>query len=207
MAAMTGVQKMALSGAALVSICGAGLWGYGTISADPNKNTSPSPTTESTAPAPDGVPGFSPEGFTDDATAGMPSDDAHKTGDGQADGTESQNEGGADGQGPDRNAFEMYGPSIFRFGFAFFVGFAIAHALRAAFRLVIILAGVVLLLLIGLQMGGIITIHWDVLQGFYTSASGWLSSQTQSVSAFVRGAIPASGTTLAGFGMGLYKKS
>ncbi len=199
------LQKLACVAAALISITGAGLWGYGLINSTADGTPSHQVATDagthdtqSTQEEADtGINGLVPNSLIDDAAG------------------RSGQQAASDGSSVNRtddagtvatNAYKLYGPAVFRFGFAFFVGFAMAHALRAAFKLMILVTGVVLLLLVGLQMAGMITIHWDAMEGVYTSASQWLSSQTQSLSTFVRGAIPVSGTTLAGFGLGMTKR-
>ncbi len=184
MASLTGLQKLALAFAAIVSMSGAGMWGVAATTA-PARGDS----TAEVAP-PEGDPGYRPEGFTDDATAGTP-------------------EGNADGEAAgdaDKTALELYSPTVFRLGFAFFVGFAIAFALRAAFKVVLIVVGTVLLLLVGLQMAGLITVNWEAMQGLYDNSTAWLATQTQSLTAFLRGYIPSGGTAAAGFGVGMLKK-
>ena len=184
MASLTGLQKLALAFAAIVSMAGAGMWGVAATTA-PARGDS----TAEVAP-PEGDPGYRPEGFTDDATAGTP-------------------EGNADGEAAgdaDKTALELYSPTVFRLGFAFFVGFAIAFALRAAFKVVLIVVGTVLLLLVGLQMAGLITVNWEAMQGLYDNSTAWLATQTQSLTAFLRGYIPSGGTAAAGFGVGMLKK-
>jgi len=184
MASLTGLQKLALVGAAVVSMSGAGMWGAAATTA-PSRGDS----TAEVAPA-EGDPAYRPEGFTDDATAGTP-------------------EGNADGEAAgdaDKTALELYSPTVFRLGFAFFVGFAIAYALRAAFKVVLIVVGTVLLLLVGLQMAGLITVNWEAMQGLYDNSTAWLATQTQSLTAFLRGYIPSGGTAAAGFGVGMLKK-
>lgn len=203
---LTRLQKLACVTAALISLSGAGLWGYGLVnnSADASlahhqvATDASKPDTQNTREDADtGLNDLVPNSLIDDSASGpggQIDDDGVSANQTDAVSTMAT------------NAYKLYGPAVFRFGFAFFVGFAIAHALRAAFKLVILVSGVVLLLLVGLQMAGMITIHWDAMEGVYTSASQWLSTQTQSLSTFVRGAIPVSGTTLAGLGLGLTKR-
>ena len=185
MASLTGLQKLALAFAAIVSMSGAGMWGVAATTAPAHGDNA-----AEVAPA-EGDPGYRPEGFTDDATAGTP-------------------EGNADGEAAagdaDKTALELYSPTVFRLGFAFFVGFAIAYALRAAFKVVLIVVGTVLLLLVGLQMAGLITVNWEAMQGLYDNSTAWLATQTQSLTAFLRGYIPSGGTAAAGFGVGMLKK-
>ena len=53
------------------------------------------------------------------------------------------------------SALSEWSPAIFRMGFAFFVGFCIAYAMRTFMKITIVVLGVCLLLIIGLQQAGI----------------------------------------------------
>lgn len=176
--ALTGLQKLTLALAAAIMLGGAGLWAYAATTAPERP-----PQTESVR-AEDLPPGYAPQGFTDDSTAGTHSsrEEAEKT------------------------PLQLYTPALFRFGFAFFVGFAIAYAIRAALKVVLIVAGAVLLLLVALQMTGMITVNWGAMDGVYQSVTGWLADQTQSLATFLRGYIPSGATAATGFGIGLLKK-
>lgn len=188
LAGLTLLQKLGLVFAAVVSLSGAGMWGVAATTA-PDRTVS----AEKAPPTDDrGDPAFRPEGFTDDATAGTPRD-------------ESENGDAGDDAEQDKTALELYSPTVFRLGFAFFVGFAIAFALRAAFKVVLIVVGTLLLLLVGLQMAGLITVNWEAMQGVYDTSMAWLATQTQSLTAFLRGYIPSGGTAVAGFGIGMLK--
>jgi uncharacterized membrane protein (Fun14 family) len=194
LAGLTALQKLALVAAAIVSMSGAGMWGVAattTTARDQTDGQTADQIADQAAPGADGAaPAYRPEGFTDDATAGTPANPA-----GQTEQTDR-----------DKTALELYSPTVFRLGFAFFVGFAIAYAIRAAFRVVLIVVGAVLLLLVGLQMAGLVTVNWEAMHGMYDSTTAWLSTQTQSLTAFLRGYIPSGGTAAAGFGVGLLKK-
>ncbi|MCC7387750.1 MAG: hypothetical protein IT431_03180 [Phycisphaerales bacterium] len=198
LAGLTALQKLALVAAAIVSMSGAGMWGVAATTTTDRaaEQAAGQAAGQAGADATDDAPSYRPEGFVDDATAGTPAESG-----GQADQT------GQSGQtDADKTALELYAPTVFRLGFAFFVGFAIAYAIRAAFRVVLIVVGAVLLLLVGLQMAGLVTVNWEAMHGMYDSTTAWLSTQTQSLTAFLRGYIPSGGTAAAGFGMGLLKK-
>lgn len=189
MASLTGLQKLALVAAAIVSMAGAGMWGVAATTAPPRTDAA----SATQPPANAQTPAHRPEGFTDDATAGTPAKDGSEP----TPGAESDQH---------KTALELYSPTVFRLGFAFFVGFAIAYALRAAFKVVLIVVGTVLLLLVGLQMAGLITVNWEAMQGLYDNTTAWLATQTQSLTAFLSGYIPSGGTAAAGFGIGMLKK-
>ncbi|VAX42560.1 hypothetical protein MNBD_PLANCTO03-1687 [hydrothermal vent metagenome] len=188
LAGLTVVQKLALVVAAVVSFTGAGMWGVAATTA-PDRTV---PADKTAATEGDDAPAYRPEGLTDDTTAGSPDD-----------GDEPREAG--DDADQDKTTLELYSPTVFRLGFAFFVGFAIAYALRAAFKVVLIVVGAVLLLLVGLQMAGLITVNWEAMQGLYETSTAWLATQTESLTAFLRGYIPSGGTAVAGFGVGMLK--
>lgn len=184
-AGLTGLQKLLLVLAGVVSLSGAGLWGVAATSA-PDR-----PAAAAAGSEPGGLeaPGLAPQGFTDDATGGTPSKST-ESGAGVA----------------EKTALETYSPTVFRLGFAFFLGFAIAYAIRAALKVVLIVVGAVLLLLVGLQMAGLVSVNWEAMRGIYDGSTSWLGEQTQSLTAFLSGYIPSGGTAVAGFGVGLMKK-
>lgn len=189
-AGFTGLQKLALALAAVVSLAGAGLWAY----AAATSSGSPEPPVhiEQGGGGDEAAPGYRPQGFTDGQTAGEPADEPANSGE--------------TGTGADGTPLQLYTPALFRLGFAFFVGFAIAFAVRAAIKVVLIVAGAVLLLLIGLQMAGLVTVNWGAMDGMYQSVAAWLADQTNSLTAFLRGYIPSGATAVTGFGIGLLKK-
>lgn len=189
LAGLTGLQKLALVAAAVVSFAGAGMWGVAaTTTPDQAAPKQAAPDTGGTPGADNGPSGFKPQGFVDDSTAGTPADSADTQ------------------TSEDKTPLELYSPTVFRLGFAFFVGFAIAYAIRAAFKVVLVVVGAVLLLLVGLQMAGLVTVNWEAMQGLYDNTTAWLGQQTQSLTAFLSGYLPSGGTAAAGFGLGLLKK-
>lgn len=193
---LSALQKLALVVAAIVSTAGAGMWGVAATTA-PDRATATASGQASSAQGENGQGGdggtaFEPQGFVDNETAN------DTRGDGES--------GTAAEATDDKTALELYSPTVFRLGFAFFVGFAIAYALRAAFKVVLIVVGAVLLLLIGLQMAGLITVNWEAMEGLYNSTTAWLATQTESLTAFLSGYLPSGGTAVAGFGMGMLKK-
>lgn len=181
--ALAGVQKLCLAIAAAIALAGAAMWSIGAVTGG-GESPPAAPAGElERSPA----SGFGPQGFTDDWTAGNVGDEPAAS-------------------EPERTPLEVYSPTVFRLGFGFFVGFAIAYALRAALKIVLIVSGVVLLLLIGLQMGGLISVNWEALERIFDGASAWLGRQTESLAAFLRGYIPSGASAVAGFGVGMMRK-
>jgi uncharacterized membrane protein (Fun14 family) len=184
-AGLSGLQKLCLALAAVVTLAGAGLWGASVATRDTAADKPPTAPQSEPADGSGRTDGLSPQGFVEGWERSEPTEDA---------------EG-------ERSAMEIYGPTVFRLGFGFFVGFAIAFAIRAALKLVLLIAGVLLLLLVGLQMAGLISVNWAALEGHYDALASWLGSQTGSLTAFLSGYIPSGGSALAGFGIGMLKKA
>ena len=98
-----------------------------------------------------------------------------------------------------------YSPAIFRLGFAFFVGFALGYALKTFMKIVIIIAGVLLFTLLGLEHMEWISVNWDEVRGGYDSAAGWAQGQFASFGDFVKGAVPSTASAIAGLAVALKK--
>lgn len=101
---------------------------------------------------------------------------------------------------------DPWSPAIFRMGFGFFVGFAMAYAFRAFAKFAVVSLGVFFLLLFGLQYAGLIEVQWGTMADRYDSARGWLGAQFEGFTAFVTGALPSAGAALAGLGLGFIRK-
>lgn len=103
-------------------------------------------------------------------------------------------------------ATSQWYPQMFRLGFSFFVGFCIAYALRVFFKLAAFGAGMVLLLLFGLQYAGIISVDWSAMGGHYDTLIRWLGAQVGSMRAFITGYLPSTATASAGLIMGFRQR-
>ncbi|MEM1331102.1 MAG: FUN14 domain-containing protein [Planctomycetota bacterium] len=97
-------------------------------------------------------------------------------------------------------------PAVFRLGFSFFLGFAIAYALKAFVKVSIIGIGLFALLMFGMQYAGLLEIRWAAIGDRYESAADWLGGQFASFRAFVLGYLPSSGSAFAGVALALKKK-
>lgn len=115
----------------------------------------------------------------------------------------------ADPADPDPDAedrwLDDYSPAIFRLGFAFFVGFALGYALKTFMKIVIIIAGVLLFTLLGLEHMEWIVVNWDEVRGGYDSAAGWAQGQFSSFGDFVKGAVPSTAAAIGGLAVALKK--
>lgn len=101
---------------------------------------------------------------------------------------------------------DPWSPAIFRMGFGFFVGFAMAYAMRAFVKVTMVSAGVFFLLLFGLQYAGLIEVKWAAMADRYDTMQDWLLAQVGGFRAFITGYLPSTGAALAGLGLGFIRK-
>ncbi|MCB9841045.1 MAG: hypothetical protein H6809_05290 [Phycisphaeraceae bacterium] len=120
--------------------------------------------------------------------------------------TGSQTAGGEAGGEAEDRPIDLYSPAVFRLGFSFFAGFAMAYALRQFVKITIATLGVVLLGLFGLQYAGLIQVDWGLLEGKFDAAAAFLREQTESFTAFVRGYLPSSASAATGAFLGFRRK-
>ena len=97
-------------------------------------------------------------------------------------------------------SIEDWYPAIFRLGFSFFVGFCIAYALRAFFKVSLAAIGVILLALFGLQYAGVVQVDWSAMGRHYDGVVGWLAGQFSGFKNFVTGYLPSAASA----GVGLF---
>lgn len=97
-------------------------------------------------------------------------------------------------------------PAMFRLGFSFFVGFAIAFAVRSFIRITLAVVGMYLLLTFGLEYAGLLEVRWGAVAERYDSLAAWLDAETESFKAFITGRVPAAAAALAGLGIGFTRK-
>ncbi|WP_295386905.1 FUN14 domain-containing protein [uncultured Thiodictyon sp.] len=64
---------------------------------------------------------------------------------------------------------------VLKLGFSFVVGLAVGKALKMAFKLALLLIGIVLLGIFGLQYAGLAEIHWSGVESHYDTWASWLS--------------------------------
>jgi len=98
-----------------------------------------------------------------------------------------------------------WSPALFKLGFSFFVGFAIAFALRTFVKISIIAIGMFLLVHFALEYYGFIQVNWDVFGERYDSIADWIGRQTGSFREFVTGSLPSAGSAVAGMVLGFRK--
>jgi uncharacterized membrane protein (Fun14 family) len=174
-------QVVTLVSAVVVSLVGAGLMAYAWSTSDV---TAPQSTPGGDANLGDygaggfmpGEPGYDPEAVPGEAEAGEP------------------------------RAVDEFSPAIFRLGFSFVIGFAVAYALRTFVKISVIAIGVFALALFGLQYAGVIEVNWNAMGGHFDSAKGYIASQTASFKDFMTGSLPSAASATAGLVVGFRKR-
>jgi uncharacterized membrane protein (Fun14 family) len=101
---------------------------------------------------------------------------------------------------------DVWSPAIFRMGFSFFAGFAIAYALRMFVKVSVISIGIFLLAMFGLQYAGFIEVNWTMVGERYETFSAWFGDQFKDFSTFVTGYLPSAATGTGGLAIGFMKK-
>lgn len=87
-----------------------------------------------------------------------------------------------------------WGPLAMKGGLSFAVAFAAGYALRTFLKLTIVVAGVVVLAIFGLQKAGIVgEIDWSAAQGYWDSMTANVGKQFESFKSFVTGSLPSAG--------------
>jgi len=101
---------------------------------------------------------------------------------------------------------DPWSPAIFRMGFSFFVGFAVAFALRAFVRVSLITLGLYFLTLFGLQYAGFIEVDWAAIGARYDGIRDWLGTELDSFASFATGYLPSAGTAMLGLATGFRRR-
>ncbi len=99
-----------------------------------------------------------------------------------------------------------WSPAVFRLGFSFFVGFAMAYALRAFLRLAIVAIGFFFIAMFGLQYSGLIEVKWALVQERYDALSGQIEQQARSFWSYAVAYLPSAAAASAGALAGFWRK-
>lgn len=94
---------------------------------------------------------------------------------------------------------DRWGPTLFRLGFSFVVGFIAGFFLRTLMGVTLIALVVAAAALYGLEYAGLVDVHWTAFESKYDSVAAWAAGQFSSLRAFVTGAVPS--VTLAAVGL------
>lgn len=108
------------------------------------------------------------------------------------------------GQEAPQNAGDPAAPvpwseAFFRYGFSFFVGFAVGYASRAFSKFLTFLVGGLAIFLFLLSHYGFITVNWLAMDEAFQAFANTLSGQFTAFRSFITGSLPNAG--LAGLGL------
>ena len=93
--------------------------------------------------------------------------------------------------------------SFLRLGFSFIVGLAVGFALKIAFKIALVVGGLMLVLLFSLQYGNMIEVNWSGMESNYDSPLGWLSAYGSALKAFMTDNLSSAASFTAGLLLGL----
>ena len=93
-----------------------------------------------------------------------------------------------------------------RLGFSFVVGFSIGYVLLVLLRATAVLAGLVILVLFGLQYVGVLQINWQNIEISYDSTLLELLPRLENFRDFVTGNLSSSGMAVVGILTGLMRR-
>jgi uncharacterized membrane protein (Fun14 family) len=88
---------------------------------------------------------------------------------------------------------------FFRYGFSFFVGFALGYATRTFLKVLLIAVGTFAVGLFLLSYGGFVTVEWNAIDGAFEQFTEGVKVQAGAFRTFIAGSLPNAG--LAGLGM------
>jgi len=90
-------------------------------------------------------------------------------------------------------------PAMLRGGLSFFVGLAVAFALRSFFKIGLFFLGLWLITLLLLAQAGWVEIHWDLMDDSFARMTSRIGEQFESMRTFITGSLPSAG--MAGLGL------
>jgi uncharacterized membrane protein (Fun14 family) len=99
-----------------------------------------------------------------------------------------------------------WSPTIFALGFSFFVGFAMAYALRMFLRLALVGVGFFFLLMFGLQYAGLIEVKWSAMEAKYDSLTANLDEKAHSATDYMTAYLPSAASASAGLVAGFWRR-
>jgi len=113
-------------------------------------------------------------------------------------------EGDGEGAAPKTGA-ALWSPAVFRLGFGFFAGFAVAAATRFLIKTIVIGAGIFLILLFGLEQAELVTVNWGIVGTRGDAILDAFGAQFSSLASFFAGYLPTTGAGVAGAVIGFRK--
>ncbi|MEQ8764653.1 MAG: FUN14 domain-containing protein [Planctomycetota bacterium] len=107
--------------------------------------------------------------------------------------------GASDGEQED-STLKEWSPALVKLGFSFFVGLAIGYTLRTFLKLTLIVAGLILLAIFGLEYLGFIDVRWDQMDQTWNNLIEGMKEEFTAFKAFIEGSLPSA----AAFGAGVF---
>lgn len=108
---------------------------------------------------------------------------------------------------PEPAGAAAWGPTVFRMGFSFFVGFAIAYALRAFLKLAFVALGFFFLALFGLEYAGLVDVQWGAMSDRYQEVTGALNEQARTAWSAMSVLLPSAAAATAGLVSGFWRRA
>ena len=90
-----------------------------------------------------------------------------------------------------------------RLGFSFMVGLAVGYALKVAFKIALVVGGLLLILLFSLQYSDIIEVNWAGMESSYDGFVGWLTAYSGALKDFIADNLSSAASFTAGLLLGL----
>lgn len=92
---------------------------------------------------------------------------------------------------------------LFRLGFSFIVGLAVGYALKVAFKVALVVGGLLLVLLFSLQYSSIVEVNWAGMESNYDGLVGWLAAYSTALKDFMAENLSSAASFTAGLLLGL----
>jgi len=102
------------------------------------------------------------------------------------------------------DAGSLFSEAFFlRLGFSFIVGLAAGFALKVAFKVALVVIGILLVGIFALQYAGLAEVDWSSVELQYDSGADWLGTQGGALVDFMGRNLPSAASFLAGLALGL----
>jgi uncharacterized membrane protein (Fun14 family) len=99
---------------------------------------------------------------------------------------------------------DLFSTGLFlKLGFSFVVGLAVGFALKVAFKIALVVGGLLLITLFGLQYSGVIEVNWSGMESNYDSFVDWLAAYAGALRDFMAGNLSSAASFTAGLLLGL----
>ncbi len=100
----------------------------------------------------------------------------------------------------DDSLLHDWSPALVKLGFSFFVGLAIGYVLRTFLKLTLIVSGLILLSVFGLEYLGFVDVRWDQMDQSWSALIEGMKDEFSAFKAFIEGSLPSA----ASFGAGVF---